>query len=100
MEMSRAARDAASPSTSRRHNPQPLYSVPFSAGYAFGWLMEKLHPVLPGSSPFLTRSIVHLCEDWVCPNDYAHKKLGYTPTRDWRTAMREHLDDLRKDGYP
>ena len=80
--------------------PQPVYSVPFSAGYAFGWLMEKLHPVLPGSSPFLTRSIVHLCEDWVCPSDYAHKKLGYTPTRNWRTAMREHLDDLRKDGYP
>lgn len=80
--------------------PSPLYSVPFSAGYAFGWLMEKLHPVLPGSSPFLTRSIVHLCEDWVCPNDYAHQKLGYTPTRDWRTAMREHLDDLRKHGYP
>ena len=80
--------------------PQPLYSVPFSAGYAFGWLMEKLHPVLPGSSPFLTRSIVHLCENWVCPNDYAHRKLGYVPTKTWRSAMREHLADLRKDDYP
>ena len=80
--------------------PQPLYSVPFSAGYAFGWLMEKLHPVLPGSSPFLTRSIVHLCENWVCPNDYAHRKLGYAPVKTWRTAMREHLADLRRDGYP
>ena len=80
--------------------PQPLYSVPFPAGYAFGWLMETLKPVLPGSSPFLTRSIVHLCEDWVCPNDYAEKKLGYIPKKDWRTAVDEHLDDLKRDGYP
>ena len=80
--------------------PQPLYSVPFSAGYAFGWLMEKLHPVLPGSSPFLTRSIVHLCENWLCPNGYAHSKLGYAPSKTWRTAMHEHLAELRRDGYP
>jgi nucleoside-diphosphate-sugar epimerase len=80
--------------------PKPLYSVPYFAGYAFGWLMETLHPVMPGSSPFLTRSIVHLCEDWYCPNDYAHKKLGYTPRKDWRVAVREHLADLRKEGFP
>jgi nucleoside-diphosphate-sugar epimerase len=79
--------------------PRPYYSVPYPAGYAFGWLMEKLHPVLPGSSPFLTRSIVHLCEDWLCPSDYARKKLGYTPQKDWRTAVREHLADLRSEGY-
>ena len=29
--------------------PQPLYSVPYPAGYAFAWLMERLHPILPGS---------------------------------------------------
>jgi nucleoside-diphosphate-sugar epimerase len=80
--------------------PKPLYSVPYPAGYAFGWLMEKLHRVLPGSSPFLTRSIVHLCESWVCPSDYARAKLGYVPRKDWRTAVREHLVDLRADGYP
>lgn len=80
--------------------PRPLYSVPYVAGYAFGWLMEKLHPVLPGSSPFLTRSIVHLCESWVCPNDYARAKLGYVPRKDWRTAVREHLADLMSAGYP
>jgi hypothetical protein len=62
--------------------------------------METLHPVMPGSSPFLTRSIVHLCEDWHCPNDYAQKKLGYTPRKDWRVAVREHLADLRKEGFP
>jgi len=80
--------------------PRPLYSVPYPAGYAFGWLMETLKPVMPGSSPFLTRSIVHLCENWVCPNDYARRKLGYAPGKDWRTAMREHLADLRAEGYP
>ncbi len=79
--------------------PKPLYSVPYFAGYAFGWLMETLHPMLPGSSPFLTRSIVHLCEDWYCPTDHAHRKLGYTPQKDWRTAAREHLADLRAEGF-
>ena len=80
--------------------PKPLYSVSYPAGYAFGWLMETLKPILPGSSPFLTRSIVHLCENWVCPNDYARKKLNYVPRKDWRTAVREHLADLKADGYP
>lgn len=80
--------------------PKPLYSVPYPAGYAFGWLMETIHPLLPGSSPFLTRSIVHLSEDWLCPSDYAKTKLGYVPKKDWRTAVREHLADLAKQGYP
>lgn len=80
--------------------PKPLYSVPYAAGYAFAWLMEKLSPVLPGSSPFLTRSIVHLCENWYCPNDYARRKLNYVPQKSWRTAIREHLAELEKDGYP
>ncbi|MHB1084063.1 MAG: NAD-dependent epimerase/dehydratase family protein [Thiobacillus sp.] len=79
--------------------PKPVYSVPYPAGYAFGWLMETLYPVLPGS-PFLTRSVVHLCEDWVCPTDYATRKLGYVPVKDWRTTIREHLADLKAQGYP
>jgi len=79
--------------------PKPIYSVPYAAGYAFGWLMETLNPILPGSSPFLTRSIVHLCEDWFCPNDYARKKLGYTPAKPWRQAVDEHLEDLRQEGF-
>jgi nucleoside-diphosphate-sugar epimerase len=80
--------------------PTPLYSVPYPAGYAFGWLMETLKPILPGSSPFLTRSIVRLCENWVCSNDYARRKLQYLPKKDWRTAVREHLADLKAEGYP
>jgi nucleoside-diphosphate-sugar epimerase len=80
--------------------PKPLYSVPYPAGYVFGWLMETLKPVLPGSSPFLTRSIVRLCEDWVCTNDYAQKKLGYVPKKAWRPTVDEHLTDLKHEGYP
>ena len=80
--------------------PKPLYSVPYPAGYAFGWLMETLKPVLPGSSPFLTRSIVHLCEDWICPNDRAQGKLDYVPRKDWKLAVSEHLADLRNEGFP
>ncbi len=62
--------------------------------------METLKPVLPGSSPFLTRSIVYLCEDWISSGSYAQKKLGYVPMKDWRVAVDEHLADLKGAGYP
>ncbi len=80
--------------------PTPRYSVPYGAGYAFGWLMEKLFPILPGSAPFLTRSLVHVAESWVCPTDYAQRKLGYVPQKDWRSAVRETLAALKVAGYP
>lgn len=80
--------------------PRPWYSVPRPAALAFGWLMERLHPVLPGSSPFLTRSLVHVAGDWLCPGDYAARKLGYVPRKDWRTAVREALTELKGKGYP
>src|SRR5690606_21207061 len=72
-------------------SPRPWLSVPYAVGYAFAWLMEALHPLLPGSSPFLTRSIVHVAEDWYCPTDYARRKLGFVPRKDWRHAAREAL---------
>ncbi|KPJ93068.1 MAG: hypothetical protein AMJ53_08150 [Gammaproteobacteria bacterium SG8_11] len=81
-------------------SPTPLYSVPYSIGYLFAWVMEKLFPVLPGKAPFLTRSIVHLAEDWVCSTDYAKKKLNYYPQKDWRIAMDEALQELESDDYP
>ena len=80
--------------------PRPLYSVPYVAGYAFGWLMETLQPIWPGSSPFLTRSIVHLCENWRCAGEHARVKLGYVGHKDWRLAVREQLAELRAAGYP
>ena len=80
--------------------PAPWYSVPYSAGYAFAWLMEKLHPILPGSAPFLTRSVVHVTESWVCPTEYARARLGYVPRKDWRVAVSEALAELKLRGYP
>lgn len=80
--------------------PVPLYSVPYSVGYAFAWLMETIKPIFPGSSPFLTRSIVHLSENWNCANQYAHAKLGYVPKENWRAAVREQLAQLASEGYP
>ncbi len=80
--------------------PRPLYSVPYPLGYLFGWLMETLQPVMPGSSPFLTRSIVHLCEDWTCASERARNRLGYTPRTNWRSAIREQLAELRAEGFP
>ena len=80
--------------------PPPRFSAPYPAGMAFAWLMETLHPVLPGSAPFLTRSIVHVARDWLCPTDYAAHKLGYVPRKHWRTAVRESLADRRARGFP
>lgn len=83
--------------------PRPWYSVPRSAAYAFGWLMEKVHrvfPFLPGGAPFLTRSIVYLAEDWPVSTAHAQDKLGFHPTTDWRAATRAALHELRAADYP
>ena len=80
--------------------PAPVYSVPYAGGYSFAWLMEKLHPLLPGISPCLTRSIVYLCEDWPCSTEYAGSKLGFSPRKDWRLAVKEALSELKAEGFP
>jgi nucleoside-diphosphate-sugar epimerase len=80
--------------------PRPRWSVPFGLAYAFGWLLEALHPIIPGKEPLLTRSIVHVAEDWWCTTDRAAHRLGYVPRKDWRVAAREALDELAVLGYP
>ena len=80
--------------------PRPWVSVPQRLGYVAGGLMERLPPVLPGRSPFLTRSIVYLCEDWYCTNDHAGRTLGYVPRKGWRLAVDEQLQGLAAAGYP
>jgi len=80
--------------------PRPWVSVPQRLGYLVGGLMERLPPVLPGRSPFLTRSIVYLCEDWYCTNDHAEQALGYVPRKGWRQAVDEQLRGLAAAGYP
>lgn len=80
--------------------PKPVYSVPHTAGYLFGLLMETLFPVLPGKGPFLTRSIVHLAEDWCCSTDHAEQKLGFKAKKSWQTALDEALNELKQQNYP
>ena len=79
--------------------PRPHFGVPLQGAYAFGWLMEKLNPLLPGD-PFLTRAIVFLGEDWYAPSDLASERLGYKPKFDWKTAIRLQLEDMERQGYP
>jgi len=84
----------------KANTPMPWFSVPYPAGYLFAWLMEKLFPLLPGKAPFLTRSIIHLAEDWHCSTQYARDKLGYIPQKHWHTALDEALGELKSKGYP
>ena len=79
--------------------PRPHFGVPLRGAYAFGWLMEKLNPLLPGD-PFLTRAIVYLGEDWYAPSDLARERLGYEPKIDWRTGLRRQLKEAESQGYP
>lgn len=79
--------------------PLPHYSVPLSGAYAFGWLMETLHLILPGQ-PLLTQPIAYLGEDHYAPNTNAKKLLGYQPQIDWKTAIRQQLADEQKKGFP
>jgi 2-alkyl-3-oxoalkanoate reductase len=80
--------------------PLPRWSVPFGLACVFAWLLEVLHPILPGKEPLLTRSIVHVAEDWWCTTARAARTLGYVPRKDWRVAAREALDELAALGYP
>jgi len=75
--------------------PRPLYAVPYWSGYVFGALMEAL----PTSTPFLTRSLVHVSEDWNTPIDHARSALGYVPTGDWRKAIEGAVEERRKTGF-
>lgn len=79
--------------------PMPHYSVPYTAAYVFGWLMEKLSVVLPGD-PFLMRSIVFVSENWTASLVHAREKLGFIPKKDWRTAVREQIVELKQAQYP
>lgn len=81
-------------------NPGPLFSVSRGMAYGFGWLMEKLFPVLPGKSPFLTRSLVYVSENRNVTNNYANKKLGYVPTSDWRSQVMESIEEIKENNFP
>jgi len=73
--------------------PQPLFSVPFPLAFGFAWLMELLDHVAPWQ-PLVTRSIVHLLREVSADNKQAEKLLGYRPRYDWRTAVREQMEEM------
>lgn len=79
--------------------PRPRYSVPYPAARALAATLELLHPITPGSAPFLTRSLVYLARDWWCPDQRATEVLGYRPTGDWRSGVRDALS-VGGTGWP
>ncbi len=79
--------------------PKPAYSVPLRAAYAFGALMERLHPVLPGRAPFLTRSLVFVGENWHMDDTKAERVLGYRGTDDWREVIAASVAERRADDF-
>jgi hypothetical protein len=80
--------------------PEPLFSARRWSAYLFGWLMESLFPLLPGKAPFLTRSLVHVSEDWFCATEHARRKLGFSAGVDWRQAVSESIRERRVHGFP
>lgn len=84
----------------KTNSPKPFYNVPYFGGYAFGALMELIAPIMPKGSPFLTRSLVHVGEDWFSPSTYATKKIGYTPSKSWMLAVDESIEALAEAGFP
>lgn len=73
--------------------PAPHFSVPFPVAYAFGWLMEKLDPLVPWE-PLVVRSIVHLLEEVRADNGKAERVLGYRPLHPWKEAIGLQIQEM------
>lgn len=73
--------------------PRPHFSVPFPVAFAFGWLMEKLDPLVPWE-PLVTRSIVHLLQETGVDNARAERMLGYRPKHHWKETVDLQLAEM------
>jgi nucleoside-diphosphate-sugar epimerase len=73
--------------------PAPLFSVPFPAAFAFGWLIEMLDPLVP-FDPLVTRSIVHLLQETSADNKRAVERLGYRPEHHWKEAVDRQMAEM------
>ena len=78
-------------------NP-PRYSVPRRAAMAFARVMEAAHPLTPARAPFLTRSLVHVAQNWHAETAAA-TRLGIEPTTAWQDAVLESIDERRATGF-
>ncbi|GIG54972.1 dTDP-4-dehydrorhamnose 3,5-epimerase [Demequina activiva] len=94
------SREAISHIAELANVPRPVYSVPTRAAFGFAALMERLHPVLPGTSPFLTRALVHVGLDWHSDPATARELLGFEARVDWRDAVAASVADRRALGFP
>jgi nucleoside-diphosphate-sugar epimerase len=79
--------------------PKPAYSVPLPVAYGFGALMERLHPVLPGRAPFLTRSLVFVGENWHMDDAVARRALCYQGIDDWREVITAAVTERRAGDF-
>ncbi|QCU90941.1 NAD-dependent epimerase/dehydratase family protein [Thiomicrorhabdus sediminis] len=75
-------------------HPKPHFNVSFSMAYLFGWLMEKLNPIVPWQ-PLVTRSIIHLLEEVNVDNHKATDILGYQPQHHWQEAIDVQLSEMQ-----
>lgn len=73
--------------------------MPLPAAYGFGALMERLHPVLPGRAPFLTRSLVFVGENWHKDDAKARRLLGYQGFDDWREVIAAAVAERRAGDF-
>ena len=78
--------------------PKPHYSVPFIAAYGFGWLMERLDPVVPWE-PLITRSIIHLLENTGADNQHAREVLGYSPEIHWKESIHSQIEEMHRHQF-
>ena len=71
--------------------PKWHFRAPYRIGWGFAWLMEKISYLHPGS-PFLTRSIIRLANNWDIDNSDAKQLVGYNPVSDWKEAISAQLN--------
>jgi len=76
---------------------KPLFSIPRWFAYMFASAAE-IFGNATNTSPFISRAIVHLAENWETDNLYAIKELGYSPVDDWRSVLKDHVSHLIETG--
>lgn len=76
--------------------PIPFFSVPYWFAYLFAYISEIIANV-SGTTPFLSRALVHLSENWQSDNKFI-KNLGFESKDDWKLVVKEHVEFLKKEG--